>query len=169
METLMHAKPKSKVLKSWSEKMHPDMKPRIVTDTSAKWRRKFGEGKMLIATPMLVDRLIREIPEGNLTTVNLIREKLARDFSTDYTCPITAGIFVWIVANAAEEERRHHDYNISPYWREIKDNGQLNPKYPGGEEHHAKLLRAEGYHITKTKSGKHYLVNSFKDHLIQCD
>ena len=145
------------------------MEPRIVTNTSIKWRRKFGEGKMLIATPTLVDRLIREIPKGNLTTINLIREKLARDFDADYTCPITTGIFVWIAANAAEEAKQNREYNISPYWRVIKDNGQLNPKYPGGEQHHAKLLRDEGFHVTKTKNGKHQVIRDFKDHIIQFD
>jgi hypothetical protein len=154
--------------KSWSEKMRPDLKPRIVSPT-LRWKSRFGEGKMLIATPLLIDRLIREIPRGNLTTINLIREKLAKDFHADYTCPITTGIFTWIVANAAEENRKHHDHNLSPYWRVIKEGGRLNAKYPGGEKHHAALLRAEGHHVVKSKNGNHFLVTDFKDHLINFD
>lgn len=169
MEKPLQSKSKGRSKKSWVEKMRPDMKPRIVTNTSVKWQEKFGKGKMLIPTPALINRLIRKIPGGNLTTVNLIREKLARDFDADYTCPITTGIFIWIVANAAEEEKRHGDHNVSPYWRVIKNNGQLNPKFPGGEAQHAKLLRAEGLNVTKTKNGKHFMIADFKHHVIPFD
>jgi len=148
--------------------MRPDLMPRIEIPTS-DWHKKFGEGKMLIATPLLVDRLIREVPKGNLTTINLIREKLAHDFHADYTCPITTGIFTWIVANSAEENRKHHDHNLSPYWRVVKEDGRLNPKYPGGEKHHADLLKAEGYKIVKSKNRKHLMVADFNEHLIKFD
>ena len=151
---------------TWAEKMHPEMKPRIVTGQSAKWKRKYGDGKMLIATPLVVEQLIREVPEGNLTTIHLIREKLAHDFHADYTCPVTTGIFVWIVANATEEKYHETRTDRTPYWRVIKDSGQLNPKYPGGEKHQAKQLKAEGFNIVKTKNGNHLRVADYANHLI---
>lgn len=133
-----------------------------------KWQKKFGHGKMLIATPLLVDRLIREIPRGNVTTINAIRKKLAADFGADYTCPITTGIFTWIVAHAAEEDQTNYA-NRSPYWRVVKEDGGLNPRYPGGEKHHAQLLKAEGHLIAKTKSGRHQFMADLSDSMIQFD
>lgn len=143
------------------------MKPKLVTP-SLKWQQKFGHGKMLIATPLLVDRLIREIPKGNVTTINAIRKKLADDFGADYTCPITTGIFTWIVAHAAEEDKINYA-SRSPYWRVVKENGGLNPRYPGGEKHHAQLLKAEGHTIAKTKNGRHHYLADLNDSMILFD
>ena len=167
METLVRSKPATGRAKTWSEKLRPELKPKIVTP-SLKWQKKFGSGKMLIATPLLVDRLIREIPKGNVTTINAIRKKLAADFGADYTCPITTGIFTWIVAHAAEEDKRNYAQR-TPYWRVVKDDGRLNPRYPGGEKHHARLLKAEGHTIAKTKGGRHHYLADLSESMIQFD
>ena len=169
METTAAVEPHTKKHKSWTEKMNPKMQPRIITDMSARWQEKFGSGKMLIATPHLVDHLIRQVPKGKLVTVNFLREKLARDFKTDYACPVTTGIYTWIIANAAEESLKNHKRKVSPYWRVIKENGQLNPKYPGGAHHQANLLRKEGFTIKPTTNATHLKVENYKDHLIQFD
>ena len=41
---------------------------------------------------------------------------------------------------------------LTPYWRVIKDDGSLNPKYPGGINSQARNLRAEGF--TVARNGK---------------
>ena len=81
-----------------------------------------------------------------------MRRKLAADFATDVTCPLTTGIFVRIAAEAAEEDRVSGKRGLTPYWRVVKDDGGLNPKYPGGVDSQARNLRAEGF--TVTRSGK---------------
>lgn len=55
-------------------------------------------------TPLLVDELIRKVPKGKLVTVEQVRERLAKDFKADSTCPLTTGIFIRIVGETAEED-----------------------------------------------------------------
>lgn len=104
---------------------------------------------MLIPTPTLVDDLIRQIPKGRLVTVSEIRRKLAADFSADVTCPLTTGIFIRIAAEAAEEDRANGRRRISAYWRVIKNDGSLNPKFPGGAAQQSRYLRDEGFSIMR--------------------
>ena len=104
---------------------------------------------MVIPTPSLVDTLIRKVPKGRLVTVNELRRKLAQDFAADVACPLTTGIFVRIVAEAAEEDRAHGRKRIAGYWRVVKDDGSLNPKFPGGVEQQTRSLRKEGFAIAR--------------------
>jgi len=108
---------------------------------------------MLIPRPLDVDALMRKIQRGKLATTTQIRERLARDFDADYTCPLTAGIFLRIAAEAAEEDLREGRKEITPYWRVVKEGGSLNEKFPGGVEAQAVRLREEG-HIIQPGEGK---------------
>ena len=136
----------------WREKLEKPQEPKVVQIPPTMSR--FGKGTMLIPTPMLVDGLIRQVPKGKLITSGGLRRKLSMDFKTDVTCPLTTGIFVRIAAEAAEEDRANHKRRFTPYWRVIKDDGSLNPKYPGGVESQARNLRAEGFTVArKGKSG----------------
>jgi alkylated DNA nucleotide flippase Atl1 len=60
---------------------------------------------------------------------------------------LTTGIFIRIAAEAAEEDARKGKTRITPYWRVVKDDGSLNPKFPGGVKRQAEKLRAEGHRI----------------------
>ena len=136
---------------SWREKLDRPQEPRVV-DIPPKMSR-FGKGTMLIPTPKLVDGLIRKVPKGKLVTVGELRRKLANDFAVDVTCPLTTGIFVRIAAEAAEEDRANGRQRLTPYWRVIKDDGSLNPKFPGGPEQQARHLRRAGFaFIRKAKT-----------------
>jgi alkylated DNA nucleotide flippase Atl1 len=75
------------------------------------------------------------------------------------------GIFVGIVARAAEEAKVSGEKNITPYWRTIKSGGELNGKYPGGAEAQAAHLKAEG-HTIETK-GKKIRVMDFEKKLVE--
>ena len=66
---------------------------------------------------LAVERVIRAVPEGRVVTTGALRSALARDHRADYTCPLTAGIFVRIVAEAAEEDRAAGRGPVAPYWR----------------------------------------------------
>ena len=134
----------------WREKLEKPQEPKVV-QIPPKMSR-FGKGTMLIPTPMLVDELIRKVPKGKLITSSELRRKLASDFATNVTCPLTTGIFVRIAAEAAEEDRTNGKRRLTPYWRVVKDDGGLNPKYPGGVDSQARHLRAEGF--TVARNGK---------------
>lgn len=151
--------------KTWHEKLEAVKKVKIA-DIPDNWARTMGHGKMVILTPRIVNNYIKTIPKGRLTTINNIREKFAAEYNTDTTCPITTGIFVWISAGAAEEDRVNGIKNITPYWRVLKEGGRLNPKYPGGVKHHAQLLQKEGFEIEKGRTELSWKVKDYEAHLV---
>jgi len=145
----------------WREKMEKPQEPKLVQVPPRMSR--FGSGMMLIPTPKLVDQIVRQVARGRLVTVGEIRRKLAADFSADVTCPLTTGIFVRIVAEASEEDRANGLKRVAPYWRVIKDDGSLNPKFPGGEQLQARYLRREGFSVAH--QGKRTVVRDFDKRL----
>ena len=150
--------------KTWREKLNNQSLPKLV-DIPPKMVKKFGKGRMLVPSPRDVDALIRKVKRGKLVTQPQIREKLARDFHADVTCPITTGIFVWIASEAAEEELRAGKKRVTPCWRVIRDNGGLNEKFPGGVREQARRLRLEGHRITTVKTGSTPRVEDFEARL----
>ena len=152
--------------KSWREKFEAVPEPRVV-DVPPKWVNRFGGGKMLIATPLLIDGLIRKVEKGKLVTIREIRERLAKDFKVGSTCPLTTGIFVRIAAEVAEEDSSSGETDITPYWRVVRDNGSLNEKFPGGVEAQAARLRKEGHTIEPGKGKKPPKVKDFEKALVE--
>ncbi len=135
-----------KTRKTWREKMdNPDL-PKVV-DIPPNMQNRFGNGTMLLPSPVEVDAQIRTVRNGSLITVTQIRETLALKYEADVTCPLVTGIFVRISAEAAEEDAAAGKTKITPYWRVVKDDGSLNPKFPGGVERQAERLREEGHRI----------------------
>lgn len=156
----MTSKLKSRI--PWRDKLEKPQEPKLVKISPRMAR--FGKGTMLIPTPKLVNQLLRRIPKGKLVTVGEIRKRLAMDFAADVTCPLTTGIFVRIVAEAAEEDRANGRQRVAPYWRVIKDDGSLNSKFPGGEQLQAQHLRREGFSVAHT--GKRTVVKDFEKRLV---
>jgi len=109
--------------------------------------RAKGYRNMLVSSPSEVEALVRKIPKGKVVTSEDLRASLAKASGADFTCPLSTGIFLWLISNAAEEERPLKGEAVTPYWRVLKTKGELNPKYPGGIESHAKLLEAEGIQV----------------------
>jgi len=150
--------------KSFREKLKKDDLPKIV-DIPSKIEKKFRKGRMLIPNPLDIEKLIRKVKEGQLVTITQIREKLERDFSVDVSCPLTTGIFIRLIAEAAEEERKAGKEDITPYWRVIRDDGSLNEKFPGGAERQKVYLEKEGHTIVK--KGKKLKVLDFEKFLVR--
>jgi hypothetical protein len=135
-----------KTRKSWRQKMHNPNLPKLVA-MPPKMQSRLGNGTMLLPSPREVDALIRSVRKGSLITVSQIRQALARKYAADVTCPLVTGIFVWIAAEAAEEDSAAGKTKITPYWRVLKDDGSLNPKFPGGVGRQEQRLRDEGHRI----------------------
>jgi len=149
--------------KSWVEKLADSKGLPRVEKATEKISKRWGTGTFVIPAPIEVDELMRKIPEGKLTTINEIRKALAKKHKTDFACPITTGIFAWIAANAAEEQKHQGKKDITPYWRTLKVGGVLNPKYPGGIEEQKKLLEKEGHEVIQR--GKEYIVVEYEKFL----
>ncbi len=157
---------KWKSRKSWREKLEnpPKGLPKVV-EGPPKWEKRFGGRRVLVPTPLLVDALIRKVRKGKLVTVGRIRERLARDFYAEATCPLTTGIHLRIVAEAAEEDLGMGKKRVTPYWRVVRDNGSLNEKFPGGVEGQSARLREEGHAIETGKGKKPPKVKDFEKYL----
>lgn len=143
--------PKPKSLTPWRDKVEKPQEPRVV-DVPTDAKPPFKPGKMIIATPRIIEDIVRKIPRGKLATVSQIMQILCRDFGTDSACPITTGIFLNIVAKAAEEDKACGRTEIVPYWRVLRGKADLNPKFPGGIQAQAEKLEAEGHEIEFRKS-----------------
>src|SRR5215510_12355575 len=139
-EQTMASKFRSRI--PWREKLERQQEPKIV-QIPPLMQARFGKGTMVIPKPLDVDALIREVPEGKLVTVTVLRERLARQYKVDVACPLTTGIFIRIAAEAAEEERRAGKKTVTPYWRVLSHEGRLNPKFPGGEKSQRRMLSGE--------------------------
>ena len=149
--------------KSWREKLADDKGLPRVCEAAGKLAKRWGTGTFVIPAPREVDALMKQVPKGRVVTINELRHALAKKHKTDFACPITAGIFSWIAANAAAEAAAEGAKRITPYWRTLKTGGELNPQYPGGVEGIAKRLRAEGHKIIS--KGKRTLVVDYEKKL----
>jgi alkylated DNA nucleotide flippase Atl1 len=146
--------------KTWREKLQysKDL-PKVVIlkkDAQKHWKGK----TMAIPSPMEVNEIMAQIPKGKLITIDEIRKTIACKHGADIGCPLTCGIFSWIVAHAAAEEAADGKKNIVPYWRTLKAKGELNPKYPGGIELQKKYLESEGHRVIH--KGKKFAVENYK-------
>lgn len=146
--------------KSWSEKLKDSKGLPKVEEITDKMSKKWGTGTVVIPAPMEVDKIMKTVPEGKLTTINEIRAALARKHGATIGCPITTGIFAWIAANAAEEQRQKGEKGLTPYWRTLKTGGVINEKYPGGVEAQKKILQKEGHKVVQ--KGKRYVVADYE-------
>ena len=115
--------------KSWIEKRDIDkecqvkIKPKKFADIPAGT-------KMLIQTPKIVDKLVKEIPDGIFLHSKQIRKKLANDYNAEMTCPVVTGISMRILSEAAfEEYQMHKDIErITPFWRVVEPDSKLAGK-----------------------------------------
>lgn len=135
--------------------------PKIKIINDEKTIKKYGGTRMFLAPPLYYDKLMKKVPKGKLITAGQIREYLAKENNADFTCPLTAGIFINIVAWASYQRNK----DITPYWRTLKTNGEVNNKYPGGIELQKKLLEEEGHTIIQ--KGSKYYVKNFESKLIK--
>lgn len=151
--------------KDFNAMLHEDKgmpKIQIVSDEATI--KKYGGEKMYFAPPMTYDHIMKTVPYGKVVTVGDMREFLARKNNADFTDPITAGIFVSIVAWASYQREE----DVTPYWRTLKAHGELNKKYPGGIEAQKEKLEAEGHTIIqKGRKNIRYYVKDFENVLFE--
>lgn len=160
----MKSKAAKKTRKTWSEKLADSKDLPKIAEIEAGKSRRWGTGTFVIPAPLEVDGAMRQVRRGRLTTIDAIRTALARKHGTTIACPLTTGIFAWIAAHAASEDEAAGKRRITPYWRTLKSNGELNPKYPGGLANLRRRLEAEGHVVEKR--GQRYFVAEFDRRLV---
>jgi alkylated DNA nucleotide flippase Atl1 len=121
----------------------------------------YPPGRMLISSPAEIQALVAGIPAGQVATLSSLRSTLSERHGADYTCPMTTGIFLRIVAEATLEAQALNDspdadatgpvsLSTTPWWRVVRDDGSLLDKLPGGVEGHRQRLVAEGIPVGGT-------------------
>ena len=160
---------KSRQRKSWREKLADSKDLPKVVEITGKMSTRWGTGTVVIPAPREVDEIMKKVPRGKLITINQIREILARKYGATIGCPITTGIFASIAARAAEEEAAEGRVDVTPYWRTLKSDGELNPKYPGGIEAQRAHLEAEGHTVKPGRGKAPPKVKDFEKHLVQLE
>lgn len=136
-----------KTKKSWTEKLNTSHGLPKVEKISKKIERGLGRGTLAIPSPREVDALMKKVPKGKVTTINEIRVGVSKKHKATVGCPICCGIFSWVSAHAAEEQKAQGKKNTTPWWRTLKSDGSLNEKYPGGVANQKRLLKSEGHKI----------------------
>jgi len=136
--------------------------PKVESIAGTKQGARLQAQTMLIAAPLQYDALIKRVPLGRLTTIDRMMAYLAKQHGADVACPMTAGIFVNIAAQASEERL---GLDETPYWRALKKGGELSEKYPGGLEGHKQWLLAEGH--TVIQRGKRLFVQDYEEKIFE--
>jgi alkylated DNA nucleotide flippase Atl1 len=143
--------------KSWTQKWaeaksKPDLPKVFDCDKSGK--------RFVVPGPAEIEEIVKGVPEGQVISMYQIADTLARRHSAETCCPMTTGIFAWLMAYASCEaagmavdctvngrmdaEAAHRGV---PWWRVVKTGGELNPKYPGAPELQRALLESEGVKV----------------------
>ncbi|MBS4065528.1 MAG: hypothetical protein KGZ74_13260 [Chitinophagaceae bacterium] len=138
--------------KSWIEKRDIQKEAEV-----KKLDKDFADIKkgetMFIATPLIVDSYIRQIPKGRQSTLSQMRKDLAAEYHADKTCPVTSGIFLRIVAEAAfeEYEKGKPVSKITPFWRLMDEQSPAAKKLTFGIEFLKEQRKKEKLETTNAK------------------
>lgn len=148
------------IKRTWRDKLFAkDALPKIET-VSDKTNTHRGSETMVIPAPVEVDQIMWMVPRGKLITINKIREVIARRHEASTACPVATGMSAWIAAQAAAEDEAEGRNRVTPYWRTLKKDGELNPSYPGGLEEQKARLEAEGHLIVR--KGRKLIVQDYE-------
>lgn len=131
--------------RSWTEKFAHPPKPSV--SKLGKPYAGHGEGdKMLIPTPAVVAAYVETIPKGESRTMPQMREDLAEAHRADFTCPLTAGIFLRIAAELAWEQHQNGKplMKITPFWRVVDLKSPMAKKLACGVDFIVKQRKREG-------------------------
>ena len=113
--------------KSWREKFFSKKNFEIKTIQKNFWGHVAGS-KMLIPTPLIIQEYINHIESGKISEVETMRNDLAIEYGADFTCPLTTGIYLRIVAEYNYENLSKKDFEICPFWRIIDPNSKISER-----------------------------------------
>ncbi len=68
----------AKLRKTWREKLEDSKDLPKVVEITPEMSQRWGTGTCVIPAPIEVDEIMRQVPRGKLTTINQIREVVAK-------------------------------------------------------------------------------------------
>lgn len=101
---------------------------------------------MLIPTPAVVAAYVAKIPPGASRTMPQMRADLADTHHADFTCPLTASIFLRVASELAWEQHQNGMplNKITPFWRVVDAKTPMAKKLACGVEFLLQQRRSEG-------------------------
>lgn len=137
---------KSLKSKTWTEKVNDVTKVHVVKKNDKDFAGIPANSTMLIATPKIVEEYVRQIPKGAGTTLQDMRVDLAHEYNAEFTCPVTSGIFLRMVAEAAFEqvEQGKAISSVAPFWRIVDKKSPLLKKLSFGSDFVLQQRKKEG-------------------------
>lgn len=130
--------------KTWTDKLH-ETKQAKVKRIETDFADIPAGSSMFIATPQIIDGYVKQLKKGAQVNIKTLRKDLALQHGADYTCPVTTGIFLRIVAEAAYENLQQGTpvSKLTPFWRVIEPDSPLAKKLSFGQDFLKKQIRAE--------------------------
>ena len=122
--------------------------PHIVTLHEPKGNA-YPPGRMLVASPAALGDIVQHIPRGRVLRLGDLRAALATAYGADYTCAMTTGMFLRMLAEDAE---RSCAGDHMPWWRVVRNDGALLDKLPGGATGQQQRLERDGIVVPPSKT-----------------
>lgn len=125
------------------------------------WRKRFGAAKaphvvmlhtdfvgvkagntMLISSPGEIANYVARIPQGETRTMYRLRNEMARKAGANAMCPVTAAIYLRVVAEVALQDLAEGGRldQVVPFWRVVTPDSKLAQKLSCGPDHVAHLI-----------------------------
>ena len=135
----------AKQKKSFTDKLTQHKHPAKIVVNQKPFAGLPPGAKVRIATPMEVKAFIDAIPRGQTRSVAELREALSKLYGADGACPLTTGIFLRIVGEAALEARDAGvpEEQITPFWRIVEPDSRLAGKLSCGRDFIRRMRVAE--------------------------
>ena len=99
--------------------------------------------RMLVVTPRIVDAELSEIPPGTVMAAATLRQRLAVRHGAEYSCPVTTGIALRVVAERSYLRLQAGVEPVTPFWRAVDPESDLAGKLACGREFLRRMRSAE--------------------------
>ena len=130
--------------KTWNEKLET-CKPHLVKRLDKNFAGMKAGQMMLVPSAKLLDQYVKTIETDDHVDIVLLRERLAKKYSTDVTCPVASGFAIKIVAEAAFEKLNQgiEPSLVTPIWRVLNEDSPTLQKVSFDKNIFLKLRQSE--------------------------
>lgn len=121
--------------KTWAEKLHNGKAPKVEVLDKPMFGMPAGT-RLVIVNPEVVLGKVRGVRFGEFRDPAAVREELAAEYGAEACCPLTFGIFLRIVSEAAWDELSSGASleEVAPFWRMVGAGSGLAKKLRCGRE-----------------------------------
>ncbi|MEY4696971.1 MAG: hypothetical protein RIT14_1399 [Pseudomonadota bacterium] len=136
---------RNRVPMDWRKRFCAAKPPHVVT-LAADFAGVRAGRSMLISSPWEIADYVVCIPRGETRSMDRLRNDLARRAGADAMCPVTAAIYLRVVAEVAladlDQGRRLDE--VVPFWRVVTPASKVAQKLSCGPDHVAHLMALDG-------------------------